>query len=180
VLQALLAPGAVAELAVVAGAHEPPDQFVEHGWPRAAVAAHVSLGLLSDVELAPIGVDGAGGLTGGHPATLAACVAAARRDGVFRPDEIADIVRRADDLGDLGRGVLAVLAHAGRPMKAAEVAHSLHIGAASAADLLRRAGKLGLLRGTVRHGHELSSDVLAQVLRARQAVAAPGTPPPTA
>lgn len=177
VLQSLLAPRAVAGLVVVVGAHESPDQLVEHGWPPAAVAARVSLGLLSDADLAPIGVDAAGRLTGGHPATLVACAAAARRDGVFRPDEIAEIVRRADDLGDLGRGVLAVVAHAGRPVKAAEVAHSLHIGAVSAADLLRRAGKLGLLRGTVRDGHELSSDVLAQVLRARQAVAAPGTPP---
>jgi hypothetical protein len=172
----LLAPGAVEGLSVVVGVRGPSDDPANQQWSLPA-SVRVVLGPLSEAEMEPIGVDVAWRLTGGHAATFAACVSAAHRDGVLTADEVAAIVHRADDLSELGRAVLAVLAHANRPVKASEAAHALHIGQSNAADLLRRAAAAGLLRGTVRYGQELSSDLLAQVLRSRRIAAAPGTPP---
>jgi len=170
VLRALLSPGAVSGCCLVVGASGTTAVESVEAWPVTAASSRVSLQPLNESELAALAVDNLWALVGGHPATLVACVSAAHRDGVLSPAEIARVVHQVGDLGDLGRAALVVLARSGRPTRSTDLAHALHVSQSTAADLLRRAVQLGVARGTVRYGHELVGDVLAEVLRADSAV----------
>jgi hypothetical protein len=165
VVRALLTPGTVGGLAVVAAARPGDAVSPAMPWSKVGVRRDVPLGLLSPEDLVAIGVPGAMADTGGHPATLAACVAAARRDESLEGPALAPLLERVDEFGDLGRLVLTAAADRRAPFKAADVARTLQVGHGTVAEVLRSAAVAGVLAGTVRYGYRFTSGLLATALR---------------
>jgi DNA-binding SARP family transcriptional activator len=98
--------------------------------------------------------------TGGHPATLAACVDAARSGGVLSPDGAAAVLARIRQLDQIGRLVLRQLASTSRPDELTAVAADLGLSRSMVERAVERAVDLGLLRAGRRGRIEFTGGVI--------------------
>lgn len=167
VLRSLVAPGAVGSLCVV-GAQRPP---APNGDPLPGGASNriVHLGSLAEVDVESLGVVGAWAETGGHPASLAACLRASREGGALDSDAVAHVLALVDDAGALTRMVLELAATLEQPAEITELAHRSRLARETTVDLLEAAVRRGLLRADVGGHVAFVSDLTRRVLSAAAA-----------
>jgi SARP family transcriptional regulator, regulator of embCAB operon len=163
VLRSLVAPGAVRSLCVV-GARRPlaPDADPQ---PDGTPTRIVHLRSLTEDDLKALGLAGAWAETGGHPASLAACLRASRQGGILDPDDVAHLLALVDDCGELTRMVLELAATLEPPMEIAELARRSRLALETTADLLERAVRLELVRADGGKGVAFAGDLTRRMLR---------------
>jgi DNA-binding SARP family transcriptional activator len=164
VLGSLVAPGAVQSLCVV-GARRPlaPGADVQ---PDGSSIRIVHLRSLTEDDIQVLGQTGAWTETGGHPASLAACLRASRQGGVLDPDDVAHLLALVEDCGELTRVVLGVAATLDQPMEITELARRSRLARETTADLIERAVGLGLVRTDTGQVVSFAGDLTRRVLRA--------------
>lgn len=142
--RSLVAPGAVGSLCIV-GAGRPP---VPGAGAVSAGAASRTLHLcpLDETDVESLRVTGAWSETGGHPASLAACLRASRRGGALDAEAVRDVLALVDDADHLTRMVLELVAVHEQPAEITEVARRSRLAREMTAELLERAAQSGLLR----------------------------------
>ena len=121
---------------------------------------------LSEDDLQVLGQAGAWIETGGHPASLAACLTASRHGGVLHADAVAHLLALVDDCGELTRMVLEVAATLEQPMEIEELARCSRLALETTADLLDRAARLDLVRADNARRVAFAGDLTRRVLRA--------------
>jgi DNA-binding SARP family transcriptional activator len=164
VLASIVAPEAVQSLCLVA-ARRPTSPGTD-ALPRGAVRRAIQLGALSPADVDQLGIDGAWAETGGHPASLAMCIEAARGGGALSQGAIASVLARIDEAGELSRYVLELTAALTQPFDITDVAFTARLARETVADLLQRAVELGILK-TVKKGQlAFAGDITRRVLLA--------------
>lgn len=142
VLNALACTAATHALAIVATRR--PD--------RAAAADRVAqpnqtivLGPLAADDLARLGLADASVETGGHPATVMACIAAASTDGLLRSAALRAVVDRVAEAGEPASRLLRVAAALDQPFTATDLAFAARLAPGMVLDVLERAFGVGLV-----------------------------------
>lgn len=164
VLTSLVAPGAVQSLCVVA-ARSPVSPAMDD-LPSAAVARVVQLASLSYDDVETLGIDGLWAEAGGHPATIAACIEAARGDGELSQAATAAVLARVDEAGELSRHVLQLAATLPQPFDLTELAFTARLAGETIADLVQHAIELGLLSVDGAPGVTFAGDLIRRALAA--------------
>jgi hypothetical protein len=164
VLRSLVAPGAVRSLCVV-GTRRPPAPGAD-AEPDGTPNLVVHLRSLTEDDLEALGQAGAWTETGGHPASLAACLGASRHGGVLEPDAVAHLLALVDGCGELTRMVLEVAATLEQPTDILELAQCSRLARETTTDLLERAVRLDLLRVDAGQGVAFAGDLMRRVLHA--------------
>jgi hypothetical protein len=104
--------------------------------------------------------------TGGHPATIAACIEAAYGDGVLSPSVTAAMLARVDEAGELSRHVLELAAAMPQPFDLTELAFTARLARETVADLVQHTIELGLVRVDAGDGLVFAGDVIRRTLAA--------------
>jgi predicted ATPase len=163
-LAALAAPDSGAGVHLVASAR---SAFADAVADAIGPVRRITLGALTADDLEGIGLAGAMQETAGHPATLAACCAAARRDGVLDAAEVLAVRARLDELPVEHQAVVAAAA-AGRSPSATVRALAARTGRTrpEVATALAAAGAAGLV--SVEHQRvRVIPDILRRLLAGR-------------
>ncbi len=166
VIRSLVASGGAAHLCVVASSR---STLPEVRLRRSELTA---LSALTKAELDELLVDDAFAETGGHPAILSVCCAAARGDGTARGAALDPVWDYIDDVGSLARPVLGAATGLSSTFTVADLGLVAHLGADVTHEVVRRAVALGLLKPTATKRFEFTSGVVRRVLAA-EALEAP-------
>lgn len=162
VVSALAAPGGAPSMCLVAT--QRPTGRGRASLLEASARRSVRLAALSKPDVDAFGIDGLWAETGGHPATVAACLEAIRRDGVLSPAATAAVFGRVDELGELGRHVLNVASSQPQPFDLTEVARGSLVSREVVVDVVRRASEAGVLRTVGADRGAFSGDLTRRAL----------------
>ena len=108
-----------AALAVVATVHPDPERDPDR---RLQHTPAIALGPLAADDLARLGLLDALVETGGHPATVLACIAAKRTDGHLQPEALTAVVERVAEAGEPASRLLRMAAALEQPFTATDLA----------------------------------------------------------
>ena len=144
VISALVASGGAESLCVVAT--RGPLGGATSWSPSAVSHATVRLAALSRDDVEALAVDGLWAETGGHPASIAACLEATHHGGVLSLEATDAVLARVDELGELGRHVLNVASAQPQPFDVEQVAWGARVSREVVVDVVRRGVDAGLLR----------------------------------
>ena len=162
VLDALVCADATRALAVVATVRPDSERAADRRLQRAPA---IVLGPLAADDLARLGLPDALVETGGHPATVLACIAAMRSDGHLEPDALTAVVDRVAEAGEPASRLLRMAAALEQPFTATDLAFAARLGTAMVVDVLECTMHLGLI-GCVDGRYRFTDDLTRRVLRA--------------